>query len=416
MKRLRFLMMSFSQNIVSSVIMLIILSVALVAVQNVIGQYRYITYSRYIIENEYLQNSDYFMAEPDLIFGDDGAGFSDRKKNIKKIQDKILSLDGVEDIARYEVGVAEFRSKDVNVALYNDAMQKAFSKQLSEGVWFEQADKSSDLPNVVVGGAAYNDIPVGSDISINLYGNTENPDRVEQKVHIIGKIGYPWYTAVYSVGSDEVSTKDFLIQADIMIFDNDDVQTNKKIRKHSSLAFMSMMYFVVYSSDCTAEQKEAVRDYYSSVGTYASYDKILENTNKLIHEDLMNKIVIPIYLLTIATITLISISTLNTYKKLKDHSVYYLCGCSRKKSFAYLFAEISLVAVIATIINIIYVTITINNLTSGNMGYSECIIDYKNVLFSVIYCIVTIAITVILPFIVYKKNTPLEVYRRNHND
>jgi hypothetical protein len=29
---------------------------------------------------------------------------------------------------------------------------------------------------------------------------------------------------------------------------------------------------------------------------------------------------------------------------------------------------------------------------------------------------VTIAITVILPFIVYKKNTPLEVYRRNHND
>jgi len=35
--------------------------------QDVIGQYRYITYSRYIIENQYLQNSDYFMINPEIM-------------------------------------------------------------------------------------------------------------------------------------------------------------------------------------------------------------------------------------------------------------------------------------------------------------------------------------------------------------
>ena len=152
------------------------------------------------------------------------------------------------------------------------------------------------------------------------------------------------------------------------------------------------------------------------MGTYATYDKILENTNDYIRDNLMKKIVTPILLLIIATLTLISIATLNTYKKLKDHSIYYLCGCSRKKSFAYLFAEISIVAILATIINIIYVSVIMSQLSAGTMSYAGSIIDYKNIIYSMIYCILTIAITVILPFIVYKKNTPLEVYRRNHND
>lgn len=88
----------------------------------------------------------------------------------------------------------------------------------------------------------------------------------------------------------------------------------------------------------------------------------------------------------------------------------------QKEELCLSFAEISIVAILATIINIIYVSVIMSQLSAGTMSYSGSIIDYKNIIYSMIYCIVTIAITVILPFIVYKKNTPLEVYRRNHND
>ena len=409
MKKLNLFIMSFSQNIISSIIMLIILSFALISMQDVIGQYRYITYSRYIIENQYLQNSDYFMINPEIMMVPDP---NEQLKQSNSIKEKISKFDGVEGVAVAQHSKAVYRSAAVNTEIYNESMQKAFSKELSEGVWFEKADKS-DIPNVVIGGAVFNDIPIGSDISLEMFD--KNGNKVQQKVHVIGKIGYPWYAVSYSTISNDVSTKDFLIQVNTIIFD-DDKQTSEILSKYDSFQSLSFSYFVIYNKECTDEQKEAVRDYYNSVGTYETYDQILENTNDYIRDNLMKKIVTPIFLLIIATLTLISIATLNTYKKLKDHSIYYLCGCSRKKSFAYLFAEISIVAILATIINIIYVSVIMSQLSAGTMSYAGSIIDYKNIIYSMIYCIVTIVITVILPFIVYKKNTPLEVYRRNHND
>lgn len=405
MKKLNLFFLSFSQSVFSSIILIILLSVALISVQDVIGQYRYITHSRYIIENEYLENSDYFMIDLESLPVEPDKRF----ENTKSIREKISSFDGVDGIAYSQSGTGNYRSSIVNIKIYNEYMEKAFGKELSEGKWFEEADSSSNIPNVVVTGAIFDDIPVGSDISIKLN------DGVSQKVHIIGKIGYPWYAADYSTISDDVSTKNFLIQSNQVIFDDTD-WVYELLNKSSDIKSLSFSYFVLYNNNCTEEQKTAVRDYMETVGTYASYDTILENTENDIHEELIKSLITPIFLLIIATIMLISISTLNTYKKLKEHSIYYLCGCSRKKSFAYLFAEISFVAIAATIINIIYVFTTMSQLMSGNMGYGKCIIDYNNILFSMIYCIITIVITVILPFIVYKKNTPLEIYRRNHND
>lgn len=91
MKKLHLFIMSFSQNIISSIIMLIILSFALISMQDVIGQYRYITYSRYIIENQYLQNSDYFMVNMDIMVNDpEGLEVS-----LNSVKEKYLSLMGL---------------------------------------------------------------------------------------------------------------------------------------------------------------------------------------------------------------------------------------------------------------------------------------------------------------------------------
>ena len=90
MKKLNLFIMSFSQNIISSIIMLIILSFALISMQDVIGQYRYITYSRYIIENQYLQNSDYFMINPEIMMVPDSNGLYRRPPSSIKCQSYTL--------------------------------------------------------------------------------------------------------------------------------------------------------------------------------------------------------------------------------------------------------------------------------------------------------------------------------------
>lgn len=414
MKKLNLFISSFSQNIISSIILIVILVVATLSVQDIISQYRYINYSKYIIENKYLQNSDYFMIDSETLATDPNELF-EYTTSLKKEIEKMDGINGVADISYY--GTLEYTLKEktgyTNYQLYNEYMTNAFSKQLSEGHWFGE-NKNPDIPDVVVGGAAFNEVETGSTIQISL--TDDNYKKTTHKVHVIGKIGYPWYSAVYTTISNNVSTKDFLSVADMMLFeDTEENRTLFETYAHLTPS-LSFSYFVLYDDDCTEEQKQACRDYYNTVGSYISYDTVLDNTEKNIRNELMVKMVMPIFLLVIATITLISISTLNTYKKLKDHSIYYLCGCSRRKSFMYLFAEISMVAIIATVIDIFYISIQINGLRNGTIMYSKIIVDYWNIVFIIAYCIVTILITTILPFIIYKKNTPLEIYRRNHND
>lgn len=414
MKKLHLFISSFSQNILSSLILIIVLVVATLSVQDVISQYRYITYSKYIIENPYLQNSDYFMIDVETLSSSPDELF----EHTADVEQQIADLDGVKGVANlsyYGTFSCNYDGKSffTNYKIYNEHMTNAFSKQLSEGTWFGESTES-DMPEVVVGGAAFNEIAVGSTIQITLTDNESK--QTQHKVRVVGKIGYPWYTASYGSMGSNISTEDFLTSADMMLF-SDTEETRTLFETYAKLtSSLSFSYFVLYDENCTEAQKNACRDFYETVGSYASYDTILSNTEKNISDELMDKIVTPVFLLVIATITLISISTLNTYKKLRDHSIYYLCGCSRRKSFIYLFVEISMVAIIATVIDIVYISIQINGLRSGTVIYSNTIIDYWNIVYAVIYCIITMLITTILPFMIYKKNTPLEIYRRNHND
>ncbi len=408
MKKLRLFFMSFSQNILSSIIITAILAVVLIFGQDIIGQYRYITYSKYIMDNQYISGSDYFMLDWTFIDTDDSLS----------IRNKISELDGVRGIVDSRYSIAKYEGLYIVAETYTDGMADAFSKCLNEGSWFKEAEKS-DIPNVILSGPIYENVSVGDDITVAFIGDFNDEGErlsVQQKVHVIGKFDYPWYSPCYTTGGDDVTLDQFLHQDNKIILDRNDKDIMKIDEKYSFFSSPNDLYFVLYENDCTEEQKQKVRDYYNTVGTYDTYDDLLEATDNKIKNELMKKLITPLFLLVVATIMLISISTLNTYKKLRDHSIYYLCGCSRRRSFLYLIAEISVSVIIAVAISLGYVIFMMEKIKTCTMGYDCLIIDYYNVLISVIYCVITLSVTLIIPYIIYKKNTPIEIYRRNHND
>ena len=132
MKRLHLFFSSFSQNLFSSLMLVVITSVALISVQNVVGQYRYINHSKYIIDNEYLKNSDYFMVDISSL----PLEYDKQLEYSNNIRENISAFDGVESIAYTQNGTAVYRSTNINLSMYNESMRKAFQKQLSEGEWF----------------------------------------------------------------------------------------------------------------------------------------------------------------------------------------------------------------------------------------------------------------------------------------
>ena len=405
MKKLNMLFMTLSGEFFSSIVLIAIISYSLIAVEGLIGEYRYITHSEYILSSNSLTGSDYFMSDAySLDIADD---FKDKTQRQKEDISRLEGVKGIADTSKIPV---EFRSSIVNLNFYNEYMMESFQNILTEGKWFEHAEESEVCVEAILSGAIFNDISVGSEIDL-LIPNTDTIIPVKA----VGKIDYPWYAPDYNTISEDISADKFLVQANVVIIE-DNKYNRELLPDGCTPKSLGLSYFVLYKDSCTPQQKQAVRDHMSRIGTYKTYDEIFDNTHKKVQKEMIDKLVTPCFLLVISTILLISIAVMTTHKKLRDHAIYYLCGCSRKKSFLYLTVGISVPVLIAVVLNTIYEVIQIKNLMSGSAAYAGSIVDQYNIIIGIIYCVVTIAVAMVLPFIIFSSNSPVDIYRRNHND
>ena len=405
MKKLNMLFMTLSGEFFSSIVLIAIISYSLIAVEGLIGEYRYITHSEYILSSNSLTGSDYFMSDAySLDIADD---FKDKTQRQKEDISRLEGVKGIADTSKIPV---EFRSSIVNLNFYNEYMMESFQNILTEGKWFEHSEESEVCVEAILSGAIFNDISVGSEIDL-LIPNTDTIIPVKA----VGKIDYPWYAPDYNTISEDISADKFLVQANVVIIE-DNKYNRELLPDGCTPKSLGLSYFVLYKDSCTPQQKQAVRDHMSRIGTYKTYDEIFDNTHKKVQKEMIDKLVTPCFLLVISTILLISIAVMTTHKKLRDHAIYYLCGCSRKKSFLYLTVGISVPVLIAVVLNTIYEVIQIKNLMSGSVAYAGSIVDQYNIIIGIIYCVVTIAVAMVLPFIIFSSNSPVDIYRRNHND
>ena len=141
----------------------------------------------------------------------------------------------------------------------------------------------------------------------------------------------------------------------------------------------------------------------------------MNDTNAFITEQVKRRGVLPLFLLFIATMSLISMSVLMIYKKLETHSIYYLCGCSRRRSFLQMFAGICGIALTSGIINIAIILLYPFLYTRGILNLGNVIIDEVSIVYILLYLLVACLLSALLPYLAFRKSSPIDFYRRKES-
>lgn len=151
-----------------------------------------------------------------------------------------------------------------------------------------------------------------------------------------------------------------------------------------------------------------------SKGVVATHEKIINDSNQVIDSWVATALPLPLFLLIIATINIISISTVIVKRTMPEYSRYYLIGCTKRKGIWLIAMPLSVIFSIPCIINIISVTCCPNLFRAGNKtGAITYLFEANTIIPLVIYLALIIAILTMIPTLFYKKYSPLLFYRSN---
>lgn len=410
MKQVKMIFQFYSRNVFSVLVLLVVMTLAVYSMSSFLAQLRFITYAQ-----------DVFKAGPDFpnavyyIPFYTGEEFYDEYAPNKKIEQikeqKFKAIDKISYDSPTNVRVNE---KGVGACTYDSFEQANFKPGMESGRWFTDASNQEENSfDVVVGGGDFADVKAGDVIKVE--GASKDGKAVYQNCRVIGKMKDPFYVACYSSGGTFVQASNFLRAGDSTIIFRDTAETSKFLGLQYN--WPSRNFFISFVPDATQAEKEEVLSYLQKNGTYKTYDEILAATQEQVNDQIKQSMPIPLFFLFISTMALISISVLLVSKKLKEYSAYYLCGCGKRRCLWYMFAGISLLALIACVLNIIY--IKLYPLMLSEMGLvmtlrlnRNLLYDNLSILYIFLYMLAIVLLSLILPCYIMSKSSPIEFYRR----
>ncbi len=333
------------------------------------------------------------------------------------VQQKSREFSAVKGVYSYadEWSSPIYNSISTTIKLASEETYKLFDYSLSSGVWFQDCEQTSEYPNAVLCGDMYKDIQVGENIEIIV-------DTQTLKLHVIGKVKAPYYVLYFNQAANDAECINFNTSSSmencIFLLDND--FTRNTIEQYNMHWDNMNTFFVSFKDDATQEEKDEYLNYLSQYGSndwpaYLDTNTIVNNTVQDTQDKLLSSLPLSLFYIGIATFTLICISVITIKKKLAEHYTYYLCGCSRAKSFVLLVAGLFSVGIVSAIITFLYLLFMNYLLISGQNPYSEMLIDEYSYLYVFLYMIFTLLITLTVAFFSFRKHTPIELYKNKED-
>ena len=403
MKTLRLIFEFFSRSKIPAVIIVIIFTGSLFIANYSISILRYITYSRNVLVNTETVNSLYCMP---FMYDEDETS----ETVIDEIEKKAKKYEAYTPFKRTWNFNALINGVNVKNSLFTEEMIDSYKLPLSKGNWNDLMKESSDCFNVIASGRQFNYLNVGDTLDMKL------PDVIDKsiKIKIVGILANPSIVPQFNTAGSEIDSMQLYEYVNGMVFYKSN-RLNNTLNEIAGYDIISTQnnFFTSFKPTATETEKDKYYSFLSEYSAVATYNEILDNTDDRINSDLRRTIPMPIFLLLIVTLSLISLSVLFVNKQLRMHSIYYLCGCSIQKLYFIISCAIGLMGSIGGLLNIIYVLnyyfladCLISSLTD-NLIYDENI-----VIFTVIYTIVISAISIVLSILVFRKSSPIEIYRK----
>ena len=275
----------------------------------------------------------------------------------------------------------------------NDTYKLLFQRPLSSGKNFEDTKQTSKYPNAVVCGPHFDDVSVGDDIPITAeytpvsefssvsYYQVSSSQIIskEYKVHVIGKISYPYKTlsqlppyetqlnyGLYNICDDAIImldndfTLNYFSDISVKSYPGESIVSYKK-----GASAKDMEEFRAYCDKITSAHisevykkfdikmrgglpriyvngKDVVaRPYNNSVSE--SYDYAINNLNS---ETKTRLLPVALVIGVIGIIASCFAAVLMIRKKRKDICIYYFCGCTKSKVYL-LYLSITAASVLA---------------------------------------------------------------------
>ncbi|MGN0537566.1 MAG: hypothetical protein ACI4M3_06275 [Acutalibacteraceae bacterium] len=445
MKILKLFFDFFTHNKLKLFFLLVIMISAMIMLSETIGQVRYYLYEISFYAKDELKDSIFVQACHTFrytILDETGHPYEDYdseeyREKYDALEEQIENEDfpqksktfsAVEDVYCYAETSGEYNKNYTTIQLASEKTYEIFDYQLSSGTWFKDCKQTSPYPNAVVCGNVFRDVPIGSDIEIiNHHNNRKN----SIKVHVIGKINPPYFTLDFSnrtvqnsiegYGFRETARKTtciFLLNNQFtQNYISDNQFTSDNLHNLSYLTDSFSSFFVKFKETATEEEIDEYLNYISQYSGDSKYDSAYADTNTVVEatrrytkEIIINSLPLSLFYAVISTFTVVCVSSIIVRKKLLEHYTYYLCGCSRKKSFSLLASGLLYIGFIAFIITSLYLFFK-KLIIIFLISYPETIIDQYSYLYIFLYVAVCLLLSLIIPFCTFRKYTPIELYR-----
>lgn len=406
MKRIRLTLDIYARNIISSLFLFIIFTLSILFASLALGQYRYISYTKELFINSNLEDAVYYMPSG---FGTETSNWSlERYRDeMEKVFHKIKSFAAVEELVKSAWSFNEIK-------LYDESLLNAFPLDMVAGEQLTSESNSNPdgIVDAVVGGYTYKDVKVGDHIDIPLYDNQNH----SLKVHVVGKLSSVVYLPDFGVSSTSMDAQQ------LIYLQGNGHGSGTVICKNSPELYTYLSkfdvptsysnFFVRLKSNSTDVEKQELYDYLEQNGRYSDFDTIVKNTNETIAQQVKIELPLPLFFLFISTAAIISISILFVFKYMKRYSIYYLCGCSKLRGFTYIASAIAGISIIAGVINGSIIGCMDSMIGSGFLDLYQYRFDQMSIWSIVIYIAIVLVISIGIPYLVYRRMSPIALYRR----
>lgn len=404
MKRIRLILLSFSKMKGALFFLIILITLALFVLLYLTGVIRYYGYSIERLEAAELENAVYWKINVDESVYNDG-GLMAENSYIKDALDEMSEFPSVNEVITLKqyMGLSFTKELGYEIFPYNDDMLKRFEPPV-DGEWLTETYTEDGAIQVVLAGPAFDAYDIGDTIRVN-------EDHHAIDIYVSGKVPFPWYTLSFRNSSTDILAHYLMVEDNIIIV-KDDPSLAKLLDPEGELIFYPETAIVILDEEMTESEQEDVSNMLNAYGSYDTYDEIMANSRDAFRTELTWVLPIPLFLFFSAIGCTFSIASLYVLRNIENQVIFFLCGCSRRRSILLLGQGLIFICLIPALINSAFAVLYPSLKKSELLNLGDVIIDYSAIKIILLFLVIMISLLLLIPIFIYRKHSPQQMYRR----